>query len=105
MKREQKLKNAEDYEALVTKELEYYTPMAREISLSDDVLLQAARLGVRDGIYRHRESDKCKYREEECVAWSVRHMADLLLVRAALLASSEEDMEKAEAVLMKLIED
>jgi hypothetical protein len=32
-------------------------------------------------------------------------MVDLTLVRAALLASSEEEMDKAEALLMRLIED
>lgn len=105
MKREQKLRNSEDYEALVVKELEYYLPMGKELGLSAEVLQQAARLGVRDGIFRHRESKTCTRREQECVAWNIRHMVDLTLVRAALLASSEEDMDKAEAVLMRLIED
>ena len=105
MKREQKLKNPEDYESAITKEMEYYSPLARDLNLSEDVLVQAARLGVRDGIYRHRESTDCKNREEECVRWNIRHMVDVTLVRAALLAASEEDMEKAEAVLMRLIED
>lgn len=105
MKRELKLKNPEDYEAAVLKELEYYLPMAKQLALSEDVLLQAARLGVRDGIYRHRESSDCKNREEDCVRWNIRHMVDLTLVRAALLASTEEDMAQAEDVLMKLIGD
>jgi hypothetical protein len=105
MKKAPKLKNPEDYELVVAKELEYYQPMAKELGLSEEVLLQAGRLGVRDGIFRHRESTNCKYREQECVTWNVRHMVDLTLVRAALLASSEEEMEKAEAILMRLIED
>lgn len=105
MKREQKLKNPEDYESIVTKELEYYTPVGRELKLSDDVLLQAARLGVRDGIFRHRGATDCKYREEECVTWNIRHMVDLVLVRACLMASSEEEMDTAESILMRLIED
>jgi hypothetical protein len=39
------------------------------------------------------------------VTYNIRHFIDITLVRACLMASSEEDMEKAEAVLMKLIED
>jgi hypothetical protein len=105
MKRELKLKNPEDYEGAILKELEYYLPLAKQLSLSDDVLLQAARLGVRDGIYRHRESSDCRNREEDCVRWNIRHMVDITLVRAALLASTEEDMAQAEDVLLKLIED
>jgi len=105
MKREQKVRNAEDYEAIITKEMEYYGPLAKELNLSEDIIIQAARLGVRDGIFTHRHSPDCKYREEECVTWNVRHMVDVTLVRAALLAASEEDMEKAEEVLMRLIED
>jgi hypothetical protein len=105
MKRTAKIKTPEDYEALVIKELAYYADMTKVLNLSTDVLIQAAQLGVRDGIFRHRENHACKYREEECVAWSIRHFIDITLVRACLLASSEEDMEKAEAVLMRLIED
>jgi len=105
MKRELKLKNPEDYEAAVRKELEYYLPLAKQLSLSEDVLLQAAQLGVRDGIYRHRESTDCKNREEDCVRWNIRHMVDVTLIRACLLASTEEDMAQAEDVLMKLVED
>ncbi|MCC6934812.1 MAG: hypothetical protein IT406_03955 [Candidatus Yanofskybacteria bacterium] len=100
-----KLKNAEDYEPLVAKELEYYVPMARELNISEDVLVQAARLAVRDGIHTHRTAGTCKNREEECVMYNIRHFVDLTLVRACLLASTEEDMEKAEAILMQLIED
>jgi len=103
MKRE--LKTADDYESVIAKELEYYAPMARDLNLSEDVILQAARLGVRDGIYGHRHNTGCKYRESECVTWNIRHFVDMTLVRAALLASSEEEMEKAESVLMRLIED
>ncbi len=105
MARETKLKNAEDYEAVITKDMAYYAPMAQELGISEDVLREAAKLGVRDGIYRHRQNTSCKYREEECVTWNVRHMVNLTLVRAALLASSEEEMEKAEEVVMQLIED
>lgn len=105
MKRAQKLKDAEEYAPLIAKELAYYAPMAERIDIASDVLRQAAELGVRDGIYRHRESTECKYREEECVAWNIRHFVDLTLVRACLLAASDEEMEKAEAVLMRLIED
>ena len=105
MKRPEKLKNTEDYEPLITKELEYYAPMAKVLDISDDVLLQAAKLGVRDAILRHRASKDCTYREQECVSWNIRHFVDITLVRACLLASSEEDMEKAEEVLMRLIED
>jgi hypothetical protein len=105
MKRAEKLQNPEDYEPVITKEVDYYRPMAAELGISDQLLRQAAELGVRDGIYRHRENPKCKWREEECVAWNMRHFIDLTLVRAALLASNEEEMDKAEAILMKLIED
>ncbi|HTP56920.1 MAG TPA: hypothetical protein VMJ72_01430 [Candidatus Paceibacterota bacterium] len=103
MKRE--LKTADDYESVIAKELEYYAPMAADLNLSEDVILQAARLGARDGIYGHRRNKGCKYRESECVTWNIRHFVDLTLVRAALLASSEEEMDKAESVLMRLIED
>lgn len=103
MKRE--LKTPDDYEAVIRHEMEYYAPMARDLNLSDDVLLQAARLGVRDGIYNHRRNTACKFRESECVTWNLRHFIDLTLVRAALLASSEEEMDKAESVLMRLVED
>jgi hypothetical protein len=99
------LKNPEDYGPLIAKELEYYAEMAQELELSEDVLRQAAELGVRDGIFRHRENGQCKYREEECVAWNLRHFVDMVLVRACLMASSEEEMNKAEDILMKLIED
>lgn len=112
MTRAEKLKNAEDYHGVVAKELEYYIPFARELDLSADVLRQAAELAVRDGMYRHRESHdpatgraSCKNREQDCVAWNIRHFVDLTLVRACLLASSEEEMEKAESILMRLIED
>lgn len=106
MKRETKLKNAEDYAALIAHEMEYYAPMAVEISISTDILVEAAKLGVRDGIYRHRSTEaNCKNREEECVTYNVRHFLDATLVRACLLASSEEELEKAEAVLLRLIED
>lgn len=105
MTRPEKLKNTEDYQDLVKKELEYYFPMAQEADLSADVLRQAAELAVRDAIYRHRESTDCKNREEDCVTWNIRHFLDLTLVRACLLAADDESMEKAEAVLMKLIED
>jgi hypothetical protein len=89
----------------VVQELEQYLPMAKELGLSGDVLRQAAQLGVRDGIFRHRESEACRYREEECVLWNIRHFIDLTLVRAALLASSDDEMQKAEYILMKLIEE
>jgi hypothetical protein len=105
MRREPKLKNAEDYESVVAKEMEYYGPMARELGIAEDVLVQAARLGVRDGLFRHRESPDCKNREQECVTWNLRHMVDLTLIRAALLAGTDEEMSKAEEVLMRLIED
>lgn len=103
MKRE--LKTPDDYEAVIAKELEYYTPLAHDLNLSEDLLLEAGRLGARDGIYAHRRNKGCKFRESECVTWNIRHFIDLTLVRAALLASSEEDMDKAESVLMQLIED
>ena len=99
------LKNAEDYAPLIERELEYYRPLAADAGVSDDVLLEAAKLGVRDGIHTHRASEKCKNREEECVTYNIRHFIDLTLVRACLLATSEDDMEKAEAVLMRLIQD
>jgi hypothetical protein len=99
------LKTAQDYEPLIAKELEYYAPMAQALSISEDVLLQAARLGVRDGIHTHRAKNDCREREADCVAYNVRHFIDITLVRAALLASDEEELEKAEAVLMRLIED
>ena len=105
MAKNTELKEAHDYEGAIDKELEYYAPMAAELGISRDVLVQAARLGVRDGIYRHRNADHCKNREADCVAYNIRHFVDITLVRAALLASSEDEMEKAEAVLMRLIED
>ena len=105
MKRDLKLKHAEDYEPLVTRELAYYEPMAKALGISVEVLVEAARLGVRDGMHTHRASSDCKYRESECVMFNVRHFIDLTLVRACLLASSDEEMEKAEAILMQLIED
>ncbi|MEK7638526.1 MAG: hypothetical protein AAB375_03835 [Patescibacteria group bacterium] len=105
MKREIKLKNAEDYESLIVRELAYYAPMVGALGISTDVLVEAAKLGVRDGIHTHRASKACKYREAECVAFNIRHFIDITIVRACLLASSEEEMEKAEAVLMQLIED
>ena|SRR3989344_7633162 len=105
MKREIKIKQAEDYKELIAREMIYYAQMAESIGISTEVLTEAAQLGVRDGIFRHRRSDECKFREEECVAWSIRHMIDLTLARACLLASTEEEMESAEAVLMRLIED
>ncbi len=105
MKREMKLKNAKDYEPLIARELAYYAPMVGVLGISTDVLVQAAQLGVRDGIHTHRASKACKYRESECVSFNIRHFVDLTLVRACLLASSEEEMERAEAVLMQLIED
>lgn len=105
MKRETKLKTLEEYDALIAKELAYYASLAADADISLALLRQAGELGVRDGMYRHRASTQCKFREEECVTWAVRHMIDLTLVRACLLASTEEGMEKAEAVLMRLIED
>ncbi len=105
MKREQKLKNAEDYEPLIARELEHYAPLAADAGVSTDVLVEAAKLGIRDGIHTHRSSKDCKNREEECVTYNARHFIDITLVRACLMASSEEEMEKAEEVLMQLIED
>lgn len=99
------LKNAEDYEFLIPQELEYYAPLAANAGVSTDILVEAAKLGIRDGIHTHRTSKKCKNREEECVVYNIRHFIDITLVRACLMASSEEDMEKAENVLMQLIED
>lgn len=99
------LKNAEDYEPLIARELAYYAPMAGVLGISTDVLVEAAKLGIRDGIHTHRASKSCKYREAECVAFNIRHFIDITLVRACLLASNEEEMERAEAVLMRLIED
>lgn len=99
------LKNAEDYAPLIERELEYYAPLAKDAGVSTDVLVEAAKLGVRDGILTHRTSEGCKNREEECVTYTIRHFVDITLVRACLMASSEEEMEKAESVLMKLIED
>ncbi len=102
---ERELKTVEDYDGIIAKEMEYYAPLGREVDVSEDVLREAARLGVRDGIYAHRENKTCKYRETECVTWNIRHFLDLTLIRAALLASSEEEMDKAEHVLLQLIED
>jgi len=99
------LKNVEDYEFLIAQELEYYAPLAANAGVSTDILVEAAKLGIRDGIHTHRTSKNCKNREEECVTYNIRHFIDITLVRACLMASSEEDMEKAEAVLMQLIED
>jgi len=98
------LKNAEDYESFIAHELEFYAPLAADAGVSTDVLVEAAKLGVRDGIHTHRTSKNCKNREEECVTYNIRHFIDITLVRACLLASSEEEMEKAESVLMRLIE-
>ncbi len=98
------LKNAEDYNHLIEHEMEYYASLAADAGVSPDILVEAAKLGVRDGIHTHRNSPNCKSREEECVTYNIRHFIDITLVRACLLASSEDELEKAEAVLMKLIE-
>ncbi len=102
---ERELKTTDDYETVITRELDYYVPLARDVDVSEDVLREAARLGVRDGIYAHRQNKTCKFRETECVTWNIRHFLDLTLIRASLLASSEEEMEKAESVLLRLVED
>jgi hypothetical protein len=105
MKRAGTLKNAEDYAPLIERELEYYAPLAKDAGVSTDVLVEAAKLGIRDAILTHRSAESCKNREEECVTFNIRHFIDITLVRACLMASSEDDMEKAESVLMRLIED
>ncbi len=105
MKKLLALKNAEDYASLIAHEMEYYEPLAADAGVSVDILIEAAKLGVRDGIHTHRTSKSCKNREEECVTYNIRHFVDITLVRACLLASSEEDLEKAESVLMRLIEN
>ena len=105
MKRQLTPKTEADYAPLASKELEYYGWMAADLGIGMDTLRQAADLGVRDGIRRHRASKDCKNRESECVTWSVRHFVDRVIVKACLLASSEEEMEKAEEVLLRLVED
>ena len=104
MAKQTTLKNAEDYEPLIAHEMEFYKPLAGDAGVSADVLVEAAKLGIRDGIHTHRTSKNCKSREEECVIYNIRHFIDITLVRACLMASSEEDMDKAESVLMRLIE-
>jgi hypothetical protein len=105
MSKAPQLKNAEEYDPLIAGELVYYRPLAADAGVSEEVLLEAAKLGVRDAIHTHRASPDCRNREEECVTYNIRHFIDMTLVRACLMAASEDDMDKAERVLMRLIED
>ena len=104
MARHQAQKTEADYAPLVAKELKYYESMARDLDISMDMLREAAELGLKDGMKRHRQAG-CTHRESGCVAGSVRHFCDRLIVKACLLAATEEDMEKAEDILMKLVEE
>ncbi|HXV26422.1 MAG TPA: hypothetical protein VD862_00100 [Candidatus Paceibacterota bacterium] len=104
MARHQAQKTEADYAPLVAKELTYYKVMARDLDISMDMLREAAELGLKDGMKRHRQAG-CTHRESGCIAGSVRHFCDRLIVKACLMAASEEDMDTAEDVLMRLIED
>lgn len=104
MGRTQQQKTAEDYTKLMEKELSFYLPLATELDIGMDVLEQAAKLGVRNGMLRHRESG-CKHSESGCVAGSVRHFCDRIIVKTCLMAINEEEFERAEDILMKLIEE
>lgn len=104
MKRTHQPKTEQDYAPLVRKELKFYAPMASELDISIDVLGEAAQLGVRSGLRRHRASG-CRQKESGCVSCSVRHFCDRIVVKTCLMAVNEQEMEQAEDILMKLIED
>jgi hypothetical protein len=104
MKRTEKERTVEDYASAVTKELRFYEPMARELDLSVDLLREAARVGVQRGIQQHRAT-ACDRRESGCVVGSVRHFCDRIIIKACLMAASEEEMEIAEDILLRLIEE
>lgn len=97
-------KTAEDYTKLIEKELSFYLAMATELDIGMEVLEDAAKLGVRNGLLRHRESG-CKHSESGCVAGSIRHFCDRIIVKTCLMAVNEHEMEQAEDVLMRLIEE
>ena len=104
MAKSERQKSESDYTKLMEKELSFYLPMAAELDIGMEVLHEAARLGVRNGILRHRES-ACKHRESGCVAGSVRHFCDRIIVKTCLMAVNEQEMEIAEDVMMRLIEE
>lgn len=97
-------KTVADYQKLIEKELSFYDALAAELDISMDILRDAAQIGVRTGIRRHRESD-CKHQESGCVAGSVRHFCDRIIVKTCLMAVNEDEMEQAEDVIMRLIEE
>lgn len=104
MAKSQSQKTESDYQKLIEKELSFYRPMANELDIGMDVLQEAGKLGVRNGLLRHRESG-CKHRESGCVAGSVRHFCDRIIVKTCLMAVNEHEMEVAEDVIMRLIEE
>lgn len=104
MAKSQSQKTEADYTKLMEKELSFYQPMASELDIGMEVLHDAAKLGVRNGLLRHRQSG-CKHRESGCVAGSVRHFCDRVIVKTCLMAVNEHEMEVAEDVIMRLIEE
>lgn len=104
MKRTEKERSIEDYAPIAAKELEFYEPMARQLDLSLDLLHEAAQVGVRRGIQQHRAT-ACDRRESGCVVGAVRHFCDRIVIKACLMAASEEEMEIAEDILLRLIEE
>lgn len=97
-------KTESDYQKLIKKELSFYEPIAAELDIGVELLEDAAKLGIRNGIRQHRASG-CKHRESGCVAGSVRHFCDRIIVKTCLMAVNEDEMEQAEDVIMKLIEE
>jgi hypothetical protein len=97
-------KTENDYRKLIEKELSFYVPLAAELDIAMEVVREAARLGLRNGLLRHRESH-CKQRESGCVAGSIRHFCDRIIVKTCLMAVNEYEMERAEDILMRLIEE
>ena len=97
-------KKEDDYRRLIEKELSFYTPLAEQLDIGMELLQDAAQIGVRTGMRRHRESD-CKHSESGCVAGSVRHFCDRVIVKTCLMAVNEEEFELAEDVIMRLIEE
>ena len=97
-------KTEEDYTKLIEKELSFYLPLAEILDIGMEVIQDAARIGLRTGIRRHRDSD-CKHRESGCVSGSIRHFCDRMIIKTCLMAVNEDEMEQAEDIIMKLIEE
>ena len=97
-------KTESEYQKLMNKELSFYTPLATELDIGMEIIEEAARLGLRNGLLRHRESN-CRHRESGCIAGSVRHFCDRIIVKTCLMAVNEFEMEQAEDIILRLIEE